>query len=102
MIELDLEQLYDLWRCGACVGACDAYMPRSEAVAALLGQFETRWFYEQVGVLPAVAPEPIAAFGDEHDPRLLRDEIPGWLLALPPIAFGIAPLPPHTGHGGNE
>lgn len=71
---LDLEQLYDLWRCGACVGACDAYMPRTEAVAALLGQFETRWFHEQCSVLPA-------AFGD--DLPLLADARLDWLLNLP-------------------
>lgn len=77
---LDLEQLYDLWRCGACVGACDAYMPRSEAVAALLGQFETRYFHEQLPDMPS-------AFGDD-DPPLIADARLDWLLRLPPNELG--------------
>jgi hypothetical protein len=67
---------------------------------------ERRW-RAQYASAPSETP---AAFGDEADPKLLADEVPGWLLSLPrndrlpfddtpafygpAVAHGIAPLPP--------
>lgn len=71
---LDREQLYDLYRCANAMGAHEAYIPQSEAVAELLYTFSVRCFYELLGEAPA-------ALG----------EYPAWLRELAEESFSAAP-----------
>lgn len=84
---------------GRALESGERFTPSSEGMRCLLETIDAIWRTERQVPLPfddTPAHELPPVFGDD-DPPLLHDELPAWLLNLPPVAHGIAPLPPLGG-----